>query len=265
MQSPRHTGPLGRSLRKRIAKENPDEEFIDKEEFPLGYIWSESIDQQLDRLKPWGVSNPEVIESGRIAVRTLTFEYMSKCFNDVGRVMQKCESPIEAIMLGAFITLSTKKGMNLRLIPDRDKVEHVINRAHRTHMADHLSNILVTISPQVHIGDYRVDILLEYEFLQREFPDEAKRSASTNGALTHQPEQVPSQRTGVKFVVECDGHAFHEKTKEQAAQDKRRDRTLQSLGFKVFRFTGMEINNDVLSCAEEVFDTFFRESGIQRG
>jgi hypothetical protein len=25
----------------------------------------------------------------------------------------------------------------------------------------------------------------------------------------------------------------------------------------------MEINNDVLSCAEEVFETFFRESGVQ--
>jgi very-short-patch-repair endonuclease len=258
-------GPLGRSLRKRIAKENPDEEFIDKEEIPLGYIWSESIDSQLNRLTPWGVSNPDAIESGRIAVRALTFEYMSKCFNDVGFVMNKCESPIEAIMLGAFVTLSAKKGLNLRLLPDRNKAEHVIERAHRTHMADHQSSILVTISPQVQIGDYRVDILLEYEFLQREFPDEAKIVASNNGAWTSRPEQAPSRRTGAKFVVECDGHEFHEKTKEQAAQDKRRDRTLQSLGFKVFRFTGMEINNDVLSCAEEVFDTFFRESGMLRG
>src|SRR5437870_4169079 len=110
MQSPRDIGPLGRSLRKRIAQENSDEEFVDKDEFPLGYIWGESIDEQLNRLAPWAVSNPDAIESGRIAVRTLTFEYMHKCFHDVGFVLKKCESPIEAIMLGALITLSAKKG-----------------------------------------------------------------------------------------------------------------------------------------------------------
>src|SRR5688572_18496721 len=32
-------------------------------------------------------------------------------------------------------------------------------------------------------------------------------------------------RTGlVEFIIECDGHDFHERTKEQAAHDKRRDR-----------------------------------------
>ncbi len=47
--------------------------------------------------------------------------------------------------------------------------------------------------------------------------------------------------TKPQIVVECDGHDFHERTKEQAQHDKKRDRELQALGFKVYRFTGSEI------------------------
>src|SRR5262245_34455764 len=42
----------------------------------------------------------------------------------------------------------------------------------------------------------------------------------------------------IRIVVECDGHDYHEKTKWQASRDKRRDRILQRLGYRVFRFTG---------------------------
>lgn len=43
------------------------------------------------------------------------------------------------------------------------------------------------------------------------------------------------------IIVECDGHDFHEKTKEQAQHDKKRDREMQALGYRVYRFTGSEI------------------------
>jgi very-short-patch-repair endonuclease len=45
----------------------------------------------------------------------------------------------------------------------------------------------------------------------------------------------------IKVAVECDGHDFHEKTKEQAQRDKEKDRFLQSKGWIVARFTGSEI------------------------
>ena len=49
--------------------------------------------------------------------------------------------------------------------------------------------------------------------------------------------------------VECDGHDFHEKTKEQAARDKRRDRALVLGGLRaVFRFTGSEVWNHPMKC-----------------
>lgn len=57
----------------------------------------------------------------------------------------------------------------------------------------------------------------------------------------------------VKIAIECDGHEFHEKTKEQAQHDKQRDRLLTELGFKVLRFTGSEIYRDADACAAEVY------------
>lgn len=50
--------------------------------------------------------------------------------------------------------------------------------------------------------------------------------------------------TPVQIVVELDGHNFHEKTKEQAEKDKKRDRVLQSFDYLVARFTGSEIYRD---------------------
>ena len=56
-----------------------------------------------------------------------------------------------------------------------------------------------------------------------------------------------------KLVVECDGHNYHERTKEQAAADRSRDRSLQELGYTVYRFTGSELHRDAFACARQVF------------
>jgi hypothetical protein len=53
----------------------------------------------------------------------------------------------------------------------------------------------------------------------------------------------------VLFAVECDGHDFHEKTKDQAARDKQRDRELLGLGVTVLRYTGSEIHANARHCA----------------
>ena len=57
--------------------------------------------------------------------------------------------------------------------------------------------------------------------------------------------------TGVAVLVgvECDGHDFHEKTKEQAARDKARERFLVREGLTVVRFTGSEIFARPIVCA----------------
>ena len=90
-------------------------------------------------------------------------------------------------------------------------------------------NRRVKVRPQAKIGPYRVDFLISCG--------------------------------DIRMIVECDGHDFHEKTKEQAAKDKKRDRWFQSNGFKVMRFTGSELWRDPWACADEIIDWATRSFG----
>lgn len=62
------------------------------------------------------------------------------------------------------------------------------------------------------------------------------------------------QRSVVRAVVECDGHDYHERTKEQAAHDRQRDRELQNAGYLVLRYTGSEIWKAPVACAASAID-----------
>lgn len=86
-------------------------------------------------------------------------------------------------------------------------------------------DVSLFLEPQYQIGDYRADFLL----------------GSKHGA------------TDLRkcIVIECDGHDFHDKTKEQAARDKARDRALSASVGRVLRFTGSEIYRDPAKCADE--------------
>lgn len=66
------------------------------------------------------------------------------------------------------------------------------------------------------------------------------------------------QKRGV-IVVECDGHDFHERTKEQAARDRSRDRALTRSGIQFLRFTGREIYRSSYDCLIEIENTIWRQ------
>lgn len=68
-----------------------------------------------------------------------------------------------------------------------------------------------------------------------------------------------SEAPDILVAIECDGHDFHERTKEQAARDKERDRELAFAGIITLRFTGSEIWNNAESCAQQAVD-FVTES-----
>ncbi|HEY3315206.1 MAG TPA: DUF559 domain-containing protein [Bacillota bacterium] len=61
---------------------------------------------------------------------------------------------------------------------------------------------------------------------------------------------------GPSLAIECDGHDFHERTKEQAARDRQRDRHLLEAGHHVLHFTGSEIWKDPQGCASEALRHF---------
>lgn len=64
---------------------------------------------------------------------------------------------------------------------------------------------------------------------------------------------------GNKYIIECDGHDFHEKTKEQAKYDKQRERIFVQNGYKVLRFSGSEIYSDFEKITQELVDIFESE------
>lgn len=87
------------------------------------------------------------------------------------------------------------------------------------------------IRTQVPIGPYRADFLIEYW--------RYKEGRSTAEVFR-------------QVVVECDGTAFHERTELERRNEKRRDRYMQKIGMKVFRYTGKELLDDPYKIAAEV-------------
>lgn len=56
------------------------------------------------------------------------------------------------------------------------------------------------------------------------------------------------------IFVECDGHDFHERAKEQAERDRSSDRAVQAAGIPILRFTGREIWRDPAHVGAEILD-----------
>lgn len=130
----------------------------------------------------------------------------------------KCESPIEKILLARYVHPHTGAEWDMRcsvLIPPSRCVEH----CRMPPMAG------LYLWPQIKIGPHRVDFLV--------------------GVTSHREEQSYA-------IIECDGHDFHERTKEQAQRDKSRDRYLIGRGFRVLRYTGSEIYRDPEAVWEEI-------------
>ncbi len=59
-------------------------------------------------------------------------------------------------------------------------------------------------------------------------------------------------KDGQVVFIECDGHDFHERTKEQAERDRSRDRAIQAAGIPILRFTGREIWRDAADVFGEI-------------
>lgn len=107
----------------------------------------------------------------------------------------------------------------------------------RTVTANHLKIVFgvgggclpdLAIELQSVVGPYRADFLLSLSEL------------GPGGVVT------------TTLYVEADGHDFHERTKKQAAHDKKRDRFFTAEGHTLLRFTGSEIHHDAPKCAAEV-------------
>ena len=105
---------------------------------------------------------------------------------------------------------------------------------------------MLSLQPLINNEQWR-DLHLEYAIL---YPGEQVRCLDWPVDFLYVVRDYAGGKNAA--VVECDGHDFHERTKEQARRDRSRDRRLQDAGYRVFRFTGSEIYRDPLGCADEV-------------
>lgn len=170
------------------------------------------------------------------ALYSLVNQSVKSIYFELECVLNDCDSPIEVAFLLALKIAARESSIGTRISSDYWHGGE--------NPADYEYGLLV--EPQKTLGDYRVDFLLTLECAG---PDFEHMVVSPNGMNIPGAKQVTS-----KIIVECDGHDFHEKTKAQAKSDKSRDRILQSVGYKVFRFTGSEIWNDCFNCAQQTID-----------
>lgn len=104
--------------------------------------------------------------------------------------------------------------LNSKLTPIEKVMYAILSRISYNFMQDYLQDFNIYIQTQQKIDNYTVDFLVTSDF------------------------------SNEKIIIECDGHDFHEKTKEQAQHDKERDRFLTSKGYIILRYTGSEIYNN---------------------
>lgn len=176
------------------------------------------------------LSSEDEIASLKLAQLALLREHAYSTWLDLVAIFKLCDSPIEKHFLSALIVVV--KDMQMDVTVEADMIH-----------LDPPPGFL--IYPQKQIGDYRVDFLIVFH--SDSVLDDAQSKASQR------------VRESAKLVVECDGHEFHEKTKEQASRDKERDRTLQACGFPVFRYSGSDIYCHPIDCAHECLSFLFEQ------
>lgn len=159
------------------------------------------------------------------AAEVLTESMLAKLFTPMEEQFGACGSPIEEAMLMALLTVGLQAGDgacvgNLRI-------------------GDEMAPDTLHIFPQFKVDRFRVDFQVELVCRHGFGEDDVDRFA---------------------VLVECDGHDYHERTKDQAKRDKARDRKLQAAGHTVLHFTGSEIWADPLAPAIEVYDYLAAEA-----
>ncbi len=125
-----------------------------------------------------------------------------------------CQSPIE-VKLGASLLMfaAILQPYAEILNPKTDRPIFYL----QTSDSLDLSRSECVLVPQYKWRDFRIDFAVLHNGIEREL-----------------------------LFIECDGHEFHERTKEQATSDKARDRIIQHAGIPILRFTGSEIFRDPL-------------------
>ena len=169
------------------------------------------------------------------ALNAISYDYLHKACIHLEYLYNSTESPIEKAMACALSLVAHEKAANVRFKTNGNTFGDFDEDPD-----------FIQISTQEKIGKYRVDFLITYT---ESVPDFDNKTTMKDGVV------IPGVKTETtSLIVECDGHDFHDRTKEQASRDRARDRELKKLGYEVFRYTGSDIWADVYGCATESID-----------
>ncbi len=175
--------------------------------------------------------------------KELATEWM-RCYG--ARLSRRIESPIERVLLVAYLgfLITTKKiggsgslgyyrGIHIFDEPGNLSLDNISR--HKPASQEVLPEFddlweYDFIAPQVKVGAFRADAIIGCRVSDKRFPEPFLEWVA----------------------IECDGHDFHERTKEQAQKDKSRDRFFQSVNLPVLRFTGSEIWANPSKCAIDI-------------
>ena len=94
----------------------------------------------------------------------------------------------------------------------------------------------------------------EYIFLFSQVTIKVEKKKYIVDFYFEQDQYVNRFDTDKKIIIECDGHEFHQKTKEQVERDNTRMRDLQKQGYEVIRFSGTEIWHRPYKCASDILN-----------
>lgn len=163
-------------------------------------------------------------------IRACRAQYCFEAGSTFDRWLERCESPIERLFLAQCLT----RGWEFPEQTDWSEAREFLSRFCGTKAHGLIlkridvfgSPIMI---PQLPVGNLRIDFAIFQ--MDKKYED-----------YVH------------AYAVELDGHDFHEKSKEQAAADKKRDRALISHGWTVVRFTGSEIFKDCTACLDDLDD-----------
>lgn len=162
-------------------------------------------------------------------------EVAAQNYRDLLPDYKRSESPIERVLLAAFLA-NPIDGVYFSERAEAIYDPIIVLRVAWEGSTDYAGQLI----QQARIGNYRADFYLE-----------------AFDVIDPGPDATVAPKPWIRLVIECDGHDFHERTKEQARSDKRRDRWFQTHGISVLRFAGSEIWADPLGCVDQIHDAFF--------
>jgi len=175
-------------------------------------------------------------------------ENISVKFARIRKYFRLCESPMEQIFLFHVLNYQPYRFEDCRVGIDIATERPVIVCRPWNSEEFQEYNVKIIIQHELLRDDgkskYRTDFLFEI------FRDAEIKAESERGFI----EVEKMAEVFTRIIMEVDGHDFHEKTKEQAIQDKSRDRFITKKGYPIFRFTGSEIFNQPHQIAKEIDD-----------